>query len=143
MKVHLLDEGYAWVPKRRVSPKIQRRRFHEIKDFELERLPTHAITLQEVEILPTLVYSSHFWQKNGSFKFQLDVFRPDERSFTLVKACIIFRKFGSSPRRRKVCLGEGIRPGEGVHPNEGVVCSGKPGSRFCEALVRLGERFFA
>ena len=32
-------------------------------DFGLGRVPTHAITLQEVEILPTLVYSSPFGQK--------------------------------------------------------------------------------
>ena len=38
-----------------VSPKIQIRSFREIKDFILRRLPTCAITLQEVRILPTLV----------------------------------------------------------------------------------------
>ena len=42
--------------KRRISPKIQRRRFREINDFGLRRLPTHAITLQEVGVLPTLDY---------------------------------------------------------------------------------------
>ena len=31
-------------------------RFREIEDFELGRLPTCATTLQEVRILPTLVY---------------------------------------------------------------------------------------
>ena len=35
--------------------KIQSRSFQEIEDFGLGRLPTRAITLQEVEILPTLV----------------------------------------------------------------------------------------
>ena len=38
-----------------ISPKIQMRRFQEIKDFELGRLLTRATTFQEVEILPTLV----------------------------------------------------------------------------------------
>ena len=42
-----------------VSPKIQRRRFWEIKDFGLGRLPTRATTLQEVGILPILVYFHH------------------------------------------------------------------------------------
>ena len=46
--------------RRRISPKIQMRGFQEIKDFGLGRLPTHAITLQEVGILPILVYSSLF-----------------------------------------------------------------------------------
>ena len=43
--------------KGRISLKIQMRRFQEIKDFGLGRLPTRAtITLQEVEVLPTLNY---------------------------------------------------------------------------------------
>ena len=79
MNVHLLDEGYAWVPKGRVSLKIQRRRFRKIKDFELGRLPTRAIMLQEVRVLPTLVLVPPFgwikevfvlgtvWKKNGIF----------------------------------------------------------------------------
>ena len=51
MKVNLLDEGFVYIlKKKRISPKIQRRRFREIKDFGLGRLPTH------VRILPTLVY---------------------------------------------------------------------------------------
>ena len=40
-----------------LSPKIQRRRLREINDFRLGRLPTRATVLQEVGILPTLVYS--------------------------------------------------------------------------------------
>ena len=36
-----------------ISPNIQMRRFQEIKDFGLGRLPTRATALQEVEILPT------------------------------------------------------------------------------------------
>ena len=39
-----------------VSPKIQRRRFREIKDFGLGRLLTRATTLKEVGIFPTLIY---------------------------------------------------------------------------------------
>ena len=34
--------------------------FREIKDFGLRRLPTRAITFQEVEILPTLAHSPLF-----------------------------------------------------------------------------------
>ena len=55
----------------------------EIKDFKLGRLPTHAITLQEVGILPTLVYSSLFGQKNGCFEFQIDVLHLGERMYLL------------------------------------------------------------
>ena len=40
----------------RISLRIQRRRFQEIKDFELGRLPARAITLQKVGVLPTLDY---------------------------------------------------------------------------------------
>ena len=36
-KVHRLREGYACVPKRRISPKIQMRIFGKIKVFELRR----------------------------------------------------------------------------------------------------------
>ena len=42
-----------------ISPKIQRRRFLEIKDFGSGRLSTRATTLQEVGILPTLIYFHH------------------------------------------------------------------------------------
>ena len=52
--------------------------FGEIEDFELWKLPTHAITLQEVGILFILDYSSLFGQKNRSFEFQLDVLRLGE-----------------------------------------------------------------
>ena len=41
-----------------ISPKILRRRFWEIKDSRLGRLPTHATVLQEVGILPTLFISN-------------------------------------------------------------------------------------
>ena len=43
------------------------RRFREIKDFGLRRLPTHVSTLQEVEILPTLVYFPLWAKKKGFF----------------------------------------------------------------------------
>ena len=42
-----------------VSLKIQRRRFREIKNFGLGRLPIRVTTFQEVEILPPLVYFHH------------------------------------------------------------------------------------
>ena len=44
---------------RRISPNIQMRRFREIKDFGLGRLPTRATMLQEVGILPTMIYFNH------------------------------------------------------------------------------------
>ena len=44
--------------KKRISPKIQRRRFREIKNFGLGRLPTRATTLQDVEILPAWFISN-------------------------------------------------------------------------------------
>ena len=60
VKVHLLDEGYVYIQKKGgISPKIQRKRFQEIKDFGLGRLPTHATMLQEVGILPIMVYFHH------------------------------------------------------------------------------------
>ena len=39
-----------------VSPKIQRKRFREIRDFGLGSFPTRATALQEVGILHTLIY---------------------------------------------------------------------------------------
>ena len=42
-----------------ISPKFQKKRFREIKDFGLGRLSTHATTLKEVGILPTLFYFHH------------------------------------------------------------------------------------
>ena len=44
----------------RISMKIQRRRLWEIKDFGLGRLPTRAITLQEIGVFHTLVDYFHF-----------------------------------------------------------------------------------
>ena len=35
-----IDEGYTWVPEKRVSSKIQERRFWKIKVFGSTRLPT-------------------------------------------------------------------------------------------------------
>ena len=35
---------------------LRNRIFGEIKDFRIGRLPTHATMLQEVAILPTLIY---------------------------------------------------------------------------------------
>ena len=37
VKVHLLDKGYVWVPKKGISLKIQLRRFQEIKIFKIRR----------------------------------------------------------------------------------------------------------
>ena len=39
------------------------KRFWEIKDFGLCRLPTRATALQEVKILPIFVYSYFLWIK--------------------------------------------------------------------------------
>ena len=57
------------------------RSFPEIKYLGLGRLPTRAITFQEIEILHILAYSSLFGQKNGSFEFQLDVLHISQRRF--------------------------------------------------------------
>ena len=59
------------------------RRFQEVNDFGLGRLPTYNIILQEVGILLTLVYSSFFGQKNGSFECQLDDLRLGEGMYLL------------------------------------------------------------
>ena len=39
-----------------ISPRIKERKFREIKFVGFRRLPTHSSTLQEVGIIPTLVY---------------------------------------------------------------------------------------
>ena len=49
-KVHRLMRATRTYQKGGISPKIQMRRFWEIKDFGLERLATCAIVLQEVGI---------------------------------------------------------------------------------------------
>ena len=60
VKVHLLDKGYACVPKKGgISPKIQRSDFGEIKVFEFRSIletSYHSTTLQDIRIPPTLVY---------------------------------------------------------------------------------------
>ena len=56
-----------------------------VKVYLLNEGYTRATTLQEVEILPTLVYSSLFGQKNGSFEFQLDVLRLGEGMYLLLE----------------------------------------------------------
>ena len=50
-----------------------------------------------------------------------------------MKARIFPRKIGSSPRRRKTLLGEGVRLGEGWFTQA------NPGAKLDVALVRLGE----
>ena len=61
-KVHRIDEGYTYIPKRRDFAEYLKEKFKEIKDFGLGRLPTLAITLQEVGVLHTLVLFSPFGQ---------------------------------------------------------------------------------
>ena len=60
VKVHLLDEGYTYVPKSWdfiENPKEEIWGKSKAQAWELFlRLSTHYSTLQEVEILPTLVY---------------------------------------------------------------------------------------
>ena len=55
-KVHHIDKEYAWVPRTRDFVEDQRKEIWEIKVVGLRRLPTHSFMLQEVGILPTLVY---------------------------------------------------------------------------------------
>ena len=109
------------------------RRFREVKYFELGRLPTHVVTLQEVGILSTLTYSSLFGQNNGSFEFQLDVLR-----------------IGKEPRQTELRLGWhvssignlALRLSEGVRLGEGVVHPRRTIAHKACSWVRLGERFF-
>ena len=42
MKVHRIHEGYAWVPEKRDSSKIQEGRFQEVEVVEFRRLPTRV-----------------------------------------------------------------------------------------------------
>ena len=58
-KVHLLNEGYEWVPKTRDITGIQERSSgnQRFRVYEVSTgLPRVSSTLQEVGILPTLVY---------------------------------------------------------------------------------------
>ena len=57
--------------KGRISLEVQRRIFRGIKDFGLERLPTHATMLREVGILPTLVYFPNLGREKGVFRFRV------------------------------------------------------------------------
>ena len=53
-------KGICGYLEREVSSKIQGGKFGEIEVIGFRRLPTHSSTLQEVEILPTLVLISIF-----------------------------------------------------------------------------------
>ena len=75
------------IPKRRDSSRIQRRRFHEIKDFGLGRLPTHATMLKEVGILPTLVY----FHPKGCFGY-ISTLRSRLALFSALKGCLAWVK---------------------------------------------------
>ena len=116
-----------------VSLKIQRRSFREIEDFRLGRLPTSAITLQEVV-------------RKRVFRFRVCLgegkkwdFRVPVMSFILAKAWIFSRKIGSSPRRRKVGLGESVvRPGKSKsRPGAALVRLGEPEKFYCKLLEDL------
>ena len=56
VKVHLLDEDYAYISKMGDFKEDPNEEIREIKDFGLGMLPTHTTTLQEVGILHALVY---------------------------------------------------------------------------------------
>ena len=55
-KVHLRDETYAWVPENLGFHLRFKQRVREIVGFRSPRLPKASSSLQEVEVLPTLVY---------------------------------------------------------------------------------------
>ena len=82
------------------------RRFREIKDFGLRRLPTRAITFLEVGALLTFVLFPPFGIIKGGFILGI-VWKKNENFRVLARR--------SSPRRRQVRLGEGkLRLGEGL-----------------------------
>ena len=51
-----LTRAYEWVPRTRDFTEDPRKGIQEIEVVEFRRLPTHSSKLQEVGILPTLVY---------------------------------------------------------------------------------------
>ena len=116
--------------KRGISQKIRRRRFWEIKDFGLGRLPTHATTLQEVEIFPTLILVPIFGLKMV------------ERVKGLFgqKKCpkLDFLCLGEV----KLFLGEAIRLGEGKRCQGEGVCQGKGGLCLGEPKVNFHAMFY-
>ena len=63
VKVHLLDESYAWVPKRRGFTEDPRNEFSGNKKFSglggVIETSFSSSMLQQVDILSTLAYFSH------------------------------------------------------------------------------------
>ena len=55
-KVHLCEESYAWVPETKDFVEDSSEEFGEIVGFGSPGLPKALSSLQEVGILPTLVY---------------------------------------------------------------------------------------
>ena len=87
MKVHLLDESYAYIQKIRNFTGDSKMRFREIKDFGLGRLSTHATMLQDVGILPTLV-SFH---PKGCFG-SISTLRSRLALFSALRGCLTWVK---------------------------------------------------
>ena len=113
MKVHIHEEGYAWVPKMRGF----------IED------PNEDIWARKASHL--CCYASR-----GKDSFYLGLFFDlwaKKWEFLVPTRC-------PSPRQRYVSSPEilALHLGEGVHLGKGVVCPGEPGSMFYAVLVRLG-----
>ena len=60
VKVHILDDGYVWVQKTWDFAEDLKEEVSGNQIFQARRLPTHAIKLQEIGILPTLILFSPF-----------------------------------------------------------------------------------
>ena len=81
IKVHRIDKGYAWVPRKKDFAKDPRREFWEIKVIGFRRLPTHVSMLQEV--------------RDSSYLDLLSIFGPRKEGFPL-RACLAKKKMGFS-----------------------------------------------
>ena len=80
-KFYRIDEGYAWVPKKKDFIEYPRREFWEIEVVEFRRLPSCVSMLQEV--------------KDSSYLVLLSIFGPGKEGFSL-RACLAKKKTGFS-----------------------------------------------
>ena len=96
-KVHRIDEGYAWVPRKKYFIEDPRK---EIEFFGFRKLPTHVFMLQEVRNFSYLGLLSIFGSEKEGFSFK-GLFGEEKLDFRVLLDA-------SSPRRTSVLLGEGV-----------------------------------
>ena len=83
VKVHLLDEGYMWVPKRRGFTKVLKEEISGNQGFRAREASHSCYYASRGKDSSYLSLFFTFWAERWEFEFQLDVLRLGEGMYLL------------------------------------------------------------